>query len=105
MRPSGTEPGDFVEFDYDLIEAERRQRIRDVLLKVRSDLEKEIGSELQISNDGNELVLMADAQIRFRSALASDGRLVVTDIKKTDRLYVGPSFVNQAVLLETSSLQ
>ena len=86
MRPSGTEPGDFVEFDYDLIAAERRQRIRDVLLKVRSDLEKEIGSELQISNDGNELVLMADGQIRFRSALASDGRLVVTDIKKTDRL-------------------
>ena len=86
MRPSGTEPGDFVEFDYDLIEAERRQRIRDVLLKVRSDLEKEIGSELQISNDGNELVLMADGQIRFRSGLASDGRLVVTDIKKTDRL-------------------
>lgn len=86
MRPSGTEPGDFVEFDYDLIEAERRQRIRDVLLKVRSDLEKEIGSELQISNDGNELVLMADGRIRFRSALASDGRLVVTDIKKTDRL-------------------
>ena len=58
MRPSGTEPGDFVEFDYDLIEAERRQRIRDVLLKVRSDLEKEIGSELQISNDGNELSLI-----------------------------------------------
>ena len=86
MRPSGTEPGDFVEFDYDLIEAERRQRIRDVLLKVRSDLEKEIGSELQISNDGNEVGLMADGQIRFRSAVAADGRLVVTDIKKTDRL-------------------
>ena len=42
MRPSGTEPGDFVEFDYDLIEAERRQRIREVLHHVRADLEKKL---------------------------------------------------------------
>ncbi len=42
MRPSGTEPGDFVEFDYDLIEAERRQRIREVLFLL--PMEK-LGSE------------------------------------------------------------
>ena len=73
MRPSGTEPGDFVEFDYDLIEAERRQRIREVLHHVRADLEKEIGSPLEVSNDGNDLVLVADGEIRFLAALAPDG--------------------------------
>ena len=81
MRPSGTEPGDFVEFDYDLIEAERRQRIREVLHHVRADLEKEIGSPLEVSNDGNDLVLGADGEIRFLAALAPDGRVVVTDIR------------------------
>ena len=57
MRPSGTEPGDFVEFDYDLVEAERRQHIRDVLSHVRPKLEKETGVELEITNDGNDLAL------------------------------------------------
>ena len=55
MRPSGTEPGDFVEFDYDLVEAERRQHIRDVLTHVRPTLEKETGVQLEITNDGNDL--------------------------------------------------
>ena len=52
MRPSGTEPGDFVEFDYDLVVAERRQQIRDVLSQVRPALEKEIGVELKIVTMG-----------------------------------------------------
>ena len=86
MRPSGTEPGDFVEFDYDLVEAERRQQIRDVLTQVRPALEKEIGVELKIINDGNDLVLTADGEIRFRAALAPDGRVVVTDLKSSHRL-------------------
>ncbi len=86
MRPSGTEPGDFVEFDYDLVEAERRQQIRDVLSQVRPALEKEIGVELKIVNDGNDLVLTADGEIRFRAALAPDGRVVVTDLKSSHRL-------------------
>ena len=73
MRPSGTEPGDFVEFDYDLSEAERRQRIRDVLLNVLSDLEKEIGSELRISNDGNE-----GRRPHFLNAGGLSGRVVVS---------------------------
>ena len=85
MRPSGTEPGDFVEFDYDLVEAERRQQIRDVLSQVRPALEKEIGVELKIVNDGNDLVLTADGEIRFRAALAPDGRVVVTDLKSSHR--------------------
>jgi hypothetical protein len=86
MRPSGTEPGDFVEFDYDLVEAERRQQIRDVLSQVRPALEKEIGVELKIVNDGNDLVLTADGEIRFRAALTPDGRVVVTDLKSSHRL-------------------
>lgn len=86
MRPSGTEPGDFVEFDYDLIEAERRQRIREVLHHVRADLEKEIGSPLEVSNDGNDLVLVADGEIRFRAALAPDGRVIVTDMRSGGHL-------------------
>jgi len=86
MRPSGTEPGDFVEFDYDLIEAERRQRIREILHRVRPDLEQEIGSALEVSNDGNDLVLVADGEIRFRAALAPDGRVIVTDMRSDGHL-------------------
>jgi len=86
MRPSGTEPGDFVEFDYDLVQAERRQHIRDVLNEVRPKLEKETGVKLEITNDGNDLVLSADGEVRFRAALSSDGRLVITDLKSTNRL-------------------
>ena len=72
MSPSGTEPGDFVEFDYDLIQAERRQHIRDVLNEVRPKLEKETGVKLKITNDGNDLVLSSDDQVRFRAALSPD---------------------------------
>ena len=86
MRPSGTEPGDFVEFDYDLVEAERRQHIRDVLTHVRPTLEKETGVELEITNDGNDLALSADGELRFRAALAPDGRVVITDLKASNRL-------------------
>ena len=86
MRPSGTEPGDFVEFDYDLVQAERRQHIRDVLNEVRPKLEKETGVKLEITSDGNDLVLSADGEVRFRAALSSDGRLVITDLKSTNRL-------------------
>ena len=86
MSPSGTEPGDFVEFDYDLIQAERRQHIRDVLNEVRPKLEKETGVKLKITNDGNDLVLSSDDQVRFRAALSPDGRLVITDLKLSNRL-------------------
>ena len=86
MRPSGTEPGDFVEFDYDLVEAERRQRIREVLHRVRPELEQEIGAALQVSNDGNDLVLVSEGKIRFRAALAPNGRVIVTDIQSGGHL-------------------
>jgi len=86
MRPSGTEPGDFVEFDFDLIEAERRQRLRDALNQARPTLERETGVQLQLSNDGNDLVLTADGNIRFRASLAPDGRVIVTDLGSGDLL-------------------
>ncbi len=86
MRPSGTEPGDFIEFDYDLIQAERRQQIRDVLTAARPKLEKETGAKLTVSTDGNDLVLSQDGEVRFRAALSSDGRVVITDLKSSNRL-------------------
>ena len=86
MRPSGTEPGDFVEFDYDLVQAERRQQIRDVLNEVRPKLEKETGVKLKITNAGNDLVLSADGHVRFLASLSPDGRVVITDLKSSDRL-------------------
>jgi|TARA_B100000378_G_scaffold257369_1_gene235741 hypothetical protein len=86
MRPSGTEPGDFVEFDMDLIEADRRQRLRDALNHALPMLERETGVQLQLANDGNDLVLTTDGNIRFRASLAPDGRVVVTDLDSGDLL-------------------
>ena len=86
MRPSGTEPGDFVEFDMDLIEADRRQRLRDALNHALPMLERETGVQLQLANDGNDLVLTAEGNIRFRASLAPDGRVVVTDLDSGDLL-------------------
>ena len=86
MRPSGTEPGDFVEFDMALIEAERRQRLRDALNHALPMLERETGVQLQLANDGNDLVLTTDGNIRFRASLAPDGRVVVTDLDSGDLL-------------------
>ena len=86
MRPSGTEPGDFVEFDMDLFEADRRQRLRDALNHALPMLERETGVQLQLANDGNDLVLTADGSIRFRASLAPDGRVVVTDLDSGDLL-------------------
>ena len=86
MRPSGTEPGDFVEFDMDLIEADRRQRLRDALNHALPMLERETGVQLHLANDGNDLVLTADGNIRFRASLAPDGRVVVTDLDSGDLL-------------------
>ncbi len=86
MRPSGTEPGDFVEFDMDLIEADRRQLLRDALNHALPMLERETGVQLQLANDGNDLVLTTDGNIRFRASLAPDGRVVVTDLDSGDLL-------------------
>ena len=86
MSPSVTEPGDFVEFDIDLIEADRRQRLRDALNRARPILERETGVQLQLANDGNDLVLTTDGKIRGRASLAPDGRAIVTDLGSGDLL-------------------
>ena len=88
MSPSGTEPGDFVEFDMDLIEADRRQRLRDALHRARPILERETGVQLQLANDGNDLVLTSDGKIRFRASLARGLR----------KLTVHEQFVNRVCL-------
>ena len=79
MRAIGTEPGDFVEFDLDLIEADRRQKIRDLLEGIIPALQNELNCELSLSNDGVELVLVDNNSIRFRATFDFKGRLVLTD--------------------------
>jgi hypothetical protein len=80
MRPSGTEPGDFVELDIDMIEADRRQRLRFELERVRKSLESEIETMLHVNNDGNDLVLCDDeGVVRYRPTMNRDGRLIVTN--------------------------
>lgn len=79
MRPTGTEPGDFVEFDMDLIEADRRQRLRQALDEVMPTLERELGITLAISNLGNDLALADENGVRFTATIAPDGRVMVTD--------------------------
>lgn len=86
MRPSGTEPGDFIEFDMDLIEADRRQRLRNALEAVRPALEDEIGVGLQVDNVGNQLVLADGSGTRFTATIGPNGRVIVTDQRANDVL-------------------
>ena len=86
MRAIGTEPGDFVEFDLDLIEADRRQKIRDLLEGIIPTLQNELNCELSIGNDGVELVLVDNNSIRFRATFNFKGRLVLTDQRPTELL-------------------
>ncbi len=76
---SSTEPGDFVEFDMDLLEAERRTIIRAELDAIKPVLEADLGTDLHITNDGNNLVLADADGVRFRASLSADGRLTLTD--------------------------
>ena len=86
MRPTGTEPGDFVEFDLDMIEADRRQRLRTALQAAKAELESELDVELTLSNQGNELVLTDDDGTRFTGSIGPDGRLVITDHRSNNVL-------------------
>ncbi len=76
---SSTEPGDFVEFDMDLLEAERRAGLRAALEGIKPMLENELGVELHITNDGNTLVLVDAGGVRFRATTSPAGRLMITD--------------------------
>ena len=83
MRAIGTEPGDFVEIDLDLIEADRRQKIRDLLEGIIPALQNELNCELSLGTDGAELVLVDNNSIRFRATFNFKGRLVLTDQRPT----------------------
>ena len=62
----------------DLYEAQRRSAMRTALEASRAALTAELGVELRVASDGNELVL-ADAEgIRYRASLNPHGRLVLT---------------------------
>lgn len=78
MRPTGTEPGDFVEYDMDLYEAQRRSRMRAALEASRAELSHELGIELRVASEGNELVLADADGVRYRASLNHEGRLVLT---------------------------
>ena len=86
MRPSGTEPGDFVEYDMDLLEAQRRTRMRIALEASRAALSEELGIELHIANEGNELVLADEDGIRYRATMNPQGRLVLTAVRHVSLL-------------------
>lgn len=81
MRPSGTEPGDFVEYDMDLYEAQRRSRMRAALEESRVELSRELGIELQVASEGNNLVLADADGVRYRASLNHQGRLVLTAVR------------------------
>lgn len=78
MRPTGTEPGDFVEYDMDLYEAQRRSQMRAALEASRIELSAELGIELRVANEGNDLVLADEEGVRYRASLNPHGRLVLT---------------------------
>ena len=86
MRPSGTEPGDFVEYDMDLLETQRRTRMRAALEASRAALSEELGIELLIANEGNELVLADADGIRYRATMNPQGRLVLTAVRDVSLL-------------------
>ncbi|WP_419863327.1 hypothetical protein [Candidatus Poriferisodalis sp.] len=86
MRPSGTEPGDFVEYDMDLYEAQRRSAMRAALEASRAELSAELGVELRVASDGNELVLVDAEGVRYRASLNPRGRLVLTAARKASLL-------------------
>ena len=86
MRAIGTEPGDFVEFDLDSIEADRHQKIHDLLQEVIPSLQDEFNCQLSLATDWLELVLMDNNSIRFRATFNFKGRLVLTDQRPTKLL-------------------
>ncbi len=86
MTRSGTEPGDFVEFDMDLLEAQRRQLVRSALEAARPGLEAETGVSLRVTSEGNNLVLADGDGVRFRATLSGGGRVTLTDLRASDRL-------------------
>ncbi len=81
MRPTGTEPGDFVEYDMDLYEAQRRSRMRAALEASRVELSHELGTELHVASEGNNLVLADSEGVRYRASMNHDGRLVLTAVR------------------------
>ena len=86
MPATGTEPGDFIDLDLDMIEADRQTRIRVALESARAHLEAEIDASLRLENDGNDLVLSDANGVRYRATFAPDGRLIVTDQRSSDLL-------------------
>ncbi len=65
----------------DLYEAQRRSAMRTALEASRAELSAELGVELRVGSEGNELVLVDAQGVRYRASLNPRGRLVLTAVR------------------------
>lgn len=86
MIASGTEPGDFVEFDLEAIEAERQRQMAVFVAKAARRLSEESGSELVPAVIDGRQVLVDGDEVRYRAEITRDGRLEVTAVLPGDLL-------------------
>lgn len=70
----------------DLYEAQRRSAMRAALEASRAELSAELGVDLQVASEGNELVLVDAEGVRYRASLNPRGRLVLTAVRKASLL-------------------
>ena len=80
MNATGTEPGDFVEFDLEAIEAERQRQMGVHLIRAARVLSEESGSELRVATIDGLQVLADDSGVRYRADVTRHGRLEVTAV-------------------------
>ncbi len=86
MTSSGTQPGDFVEFDLAAIEAERQRQIAAFLRRAAETLSAESGTRLVPSEVDGHQVLVDDSGVRYRADITRHGRLEVTAVLPGDLL-------------------
>ncbi len=86
VTSTGTEPGDFVEFDLDAIESERQRQLGVQLIRAARVLSEECGSELHVATVDGLQVLTDDSGVRYRADITRHGRLEVTAVPSGDLL-------------------
>jgi hypothetical protein len=86
VAASGTEPGDFVEFDLEAIEDQRQRQIGVSLVRAARLLSEESGKELRVAMIDGEQVLADESGVRYRADVTRSGRLEVTAVLTEDLL-------------------
>ena len=86
MNSTGTEPGDFVEFDLEAIEAERQRQMGVHLIRAARVLSEQSGSELRVAMIDGVQVLIDESGVRYRADVTRQGRLEVTAVLPGDLL-------------------